>query len=74
MSKMVYLKIKDAVLVKRVGVNPIYKCRDKYYVGLELLWLGGEEAEHCEECQSLQEAEAVASEINNWNAGKEVFK
>lgn len=38
---MSYLKVKDAELIKKVGVNPIYKCQGKFYIGLETFYEDG---------------------------------
>lgn len=60
---MCYLKLKEATLVKEVGVNPIYECQGKFYVGLETLCGAGEEIENCIACNSLEEAEKICSEL-----------
>jgi hypothetical protein len=74
MGKMVFLKLSEAKWVERVGFNPIYECRGKFYVGLEPLRLGGEDTEYCEECESLQEAEAVCAKIHEWGNESDPLK
>lgn len=49
--------------MKTVGLNPIYMCQGKYYVGVESLDGMDEEVENCIDCDSLEEAEKICSEL-----------
>ena len=62
-GRSVFLKLKDAQLVKKVGVNPIYLCNNKYYVGLETLCGMEEEMENSVEFSTLELAEEFANEL-----------
>jgi hypothetical protein len=74
MSKMVFLKLSEAKWIERVGFNPIYECRGKFYVGLESLRLAGEDTAYCEECNSLAEAESVSTKIHDWGNESDPLK
>lgn len=62
-GKLVYLKMKDAKLEKKSGVNNIYSCNGRYYVGFEQLCYMGEEIEHCSEFSTLTLAEEYAKNL-----------
>jgi len=62
---MSYLKVKEAKLIKTIGVNPIYECSGKFYVGLETLNNMDEEIENCIDCDSLAEAELNCEELTS---------
>lgn len=62
-GNLVYLKLKEATLVKNVGVNPIYLSQGKYYVGIDRLCGMDEEIESSAEFSTLESAEEFAKEL-----------
>lgn len=67
MGKTVFLKMSEAKWIERVEFSPIYEYKGKFYVGLGyLLRLGGEDAEYCEEYDSLAQAEAACVKNHEW--------
>lgn len=60
---MSYLKVKEGEFIKKIGVNPIYKCQGKFYVGVETLCGTEEEIENCINCNTLEDAEQTCAEL-----------
>jgi hypothetical protein len=75
MGKTVFLKMSEAKWIERMEFHPIYEFSGKFFVGLGyLLRLAGEDAEYCEEYDSLAEAEAACAKIHDWGEDSDPLK
>lgn len=64
-GKSVYLKVEEAKLIEKVGSNPIYwlESSNKFYVGLENLFIDGVEVENSVELSTLELAKEFVNKL-----------